>query len=272
MMSNKNILITLVLFLLGGHFNAIGQSVEIRSHLKKYYDQYGVDGTFVLFDSLANKYIVYNPELSNHEITPASTFKIAHSLIGLETGHITDEKHTINWDGVERQLPVWNKDHDLKDAFKNSTVWYYQELARRIGASQMEYWLNEMQYGNAEISGGIDRFWLSGGLRVTPRQQVDFLRKIHEYELPVSKRSIDVLKKIMISQEKTNFVVRSKTGLGQQDDQHIGWYVGYIKTDNNVFYFANCIKSEYIDYDRFINARTEIVDHLLKEFKIITLQ
>src|SRR5699024_11901349 len=92
----------------------------------------------------------YNPALSDQAVTPASTFKICHSLIGLETGNIEDENHIIHWDSVERQLPIWNKDHDLKNAFKNSTVWYYQELAKTIGTSQMEDWLNKAQYRSEE--------------------------------------------------------------------------------------------------------------------------
>src|SRR5690606_15952060 len=105
--------------------------------------------------------------------------------------------------------------------------------AKTIGTSQMEDWLNKAQYGNANTSGGIDRFWLSGGLRITPKQQVDFLRRIHNYQLPFSKRSIDILKKIMVSNDTADFIVRSKTGLGQQDNQNIGWYVGYIETKTN---------------------------------------
>src|SRR5690606_33675935 len=135
------------------------------------------------------------------------------SLIGLETGNIEDENHIIHWDSVERQLPIWNKDHDLKKAFKNSTVWYYQELAKTIGASQMEDWLNKAQYGNANTSGGIDRFWLSVGLRISPKQQVDFLWSVHIYLVPFSKRSTDSLRKIMVSDESADFALRPKKGL-----------------------------------------------------------
>lgn len=269
MINSRNILIILTSFLLSSYPTVQAQHIEVQSHLKKYYDQFNVEGTFVLYDQEADKYLVYNPALSDQAVTPASTFKICHSLIGLETGNIEDENHIIHWDSVERQLPIWNKDHDLKNAFKNSTVWYYQELAKTIGTLQMEDWLNKVQYGNANTSGGIDRFWLSGGLRITPKQQVDFLRRTHNYQLPFSKRSIDILKKIMVSNETADFVVRSKTGLGQQDNQNIGWYVGYIETKTNVYYFANCIQSKTIEYEHFINARTEIVDLILRELNLI---
>lgn len=79
---------------------------------------------------------------------------------------------------------------------------------------------------------------------------------------------VQILKKIMVSNESADFVVRSKTGLGQQDNQNIGWYVGYIETKTNV-YFANCIQSKTIEYEHFINARTEIVDLILRELNLI---
>ena len=109
------------------------QTTEIRNDFKKYYDQFNVDGSFVLYDPQDDKYILYNQNQFNQRFTPASTFKICNSLIGLETGVIKNENFIIPWDSIMRKYPKWNSDHDLKTAFKNSTVWYYQELARQVG-------------------------------------------------------------------------------------------------------------------------------------------
>jgi len=147
------------------------QATEVRDDFKKYYDQYHVEGSFVLYDPQAKKYILYNQNKLEQSFSPASTFKICNSLIGLETGVIKDENFVITWDIITRQNPKWNSDHNLKTAFKNSTVWYYQELARRVGGQQMKYWLDKANYGNADTSGGIDKFWLTGVLRISPKQQ-----------------------------------------------------------------------------------------------------
>lgn len=245
------------------------QANEVRADFKKYYDQFNVEGSFVLYDPQADKYIFYNQDQFEQTFSPASTYKICNSLIGLETGVIKDENFVIPWDSVTRQNPNWNSDHNLKTAFKNSTVWYYQELARRVGGQQMKYWLDKANYGNADTSGGIDKFWLTGGLRISPKQQIDFLKRLHDNQLPFSQRSVDIVKNIMIAKDTLDYVVRAKTGWGGQDNKDIGWYVGYLETKNKVYYFANCIQSSDINNKDFANARIDIVYLILKDLKLI---
>lgn len=134
----------------------------------------------------------------------------------------------------------------------------------------MKYWLDKANYGNADTSGGIDKFWLTGNLRITPEQQIDFLRRLHDNKLPFSQKSIDIVKKIMIAKDTLNYVVRAKTGWGDQDNKDIGWYVGYVKTKNNVYYFANCIQNTDTSNQDFPKARIEIVYDILNELNIIS--
>ncbi|OWY25530.1 hypothetical protein C7N43_20225, partial [Sphingobacteriales bacterium UPWRP_1] len=164
----KQIILILTIAIIGLTACKHKQTTEIRDNFKKHYIQFNVDGSFVLYDPQTDKYVFYNPNQFEQTFSPASTYKICNSLIGLETGVIKDENFVIPWDSVTRQNPNWNSDHDLKTAFKNSTVWYYQELARRVGRQQMKYWLDKANYGNADTSGGIDKFWLTGGLRISP--------------------------------------------------------------------------------------------------------
>ena len=246
-----------------------GQTSEVRDDFQQFYDQNEVTGSFVLYDQNNDNYIFYNHSQFNKQFTPASTFKICNSLIGLETGVVKDENFIIKWDGVERRIPAWNQDQDLKTAFKNSTVWYYQELARRVGGKRMKYWLDKTNYGNADTSGGIDKFWLTGGLRITPEQQIDFLRKLYDNNLPFSQRTIDIVKKIMIAKDTLNYVVRAKTGWGFQDDLDIGWYVGYVETKDNVYFFANCIQTTDSENKNFAKSRINIVYQILKELNIV---
>lgn len=244
------------------------QAIEVRDDFKKYYDPFNVQGSFVLYDPQSDKYIFYNQDQFEQTFSPASTFKICNSLIGLETGVIKDENFVIPWDSVTRQNPNWNKDHDLQTAFKNSTVWYYQELARRVGGQQLKSWLDRVNYGNADTTGGIDKFWLTGGLRISPKQQIDFLQRLHDNQLPFSKRSVDIVKKIMMAKDTLDYVVRAKTGWGIHDNQDIGWYVGYLETKGNVYYFANCIQSADLNNKNFANARIDIVYLILDDLTL----
>lgn len=245
------------------------QSTEIRDDLKKHFDKYRVTGSFVLYDPQNDRYVLYNPEQYKQAFSPASTFKICNSLIGLETGVIQNENFVIPWDSVMRTFPKWNSDHDLKTAFKNSTVWYYRELARRVGGERMKYWLDKADYGNADTSGGIDMFWLSGGLRITPEQQIGFLKRLHENTLPFSQRSVDIVKRIMVAKDTLNYVVRAKTGWADEEKRIVGWYVGYIEKEGNIYYFVTCIQSDNPEHPGFAGARMDITYSILDELELI---
>lgn len=253
------------------------QKTEIHDDFKKYYDQYQVEGTFVLYNQNADKFIFFNQPQFKKQFIPASTFKICNSLIGLETGVIKDENFVIPWDSIARRS-VWDKNHTLETAFQNSVVWYYQELARRVGGQQMKYWLDKSQYGNADTSGGIDKFWLYGDLRVTPEQQIDFLKKLRCNTLPFSQRSMDIVKQIMIVKDSAGFVLRAKTGWGSQEGKDIGWYVGYVETADNVYYFSNCVQTLSKNTEDkelsnlFDKSRSEIVCAILKDLAIIEIK
>ena len=137
-----------------------------------------------MYDLKNNRYTRYAPEQGAERLLPASTFKILASLIGLETGVIPDENYVIKWDGTRYPIPSWNQDHTLKTAIQNSVVWYYQELARRVGREKMQYWVDVVNYGNKDISGEIDNFWLVGGLRISANEQVEILKRQYQEDLP----------------------------------------------------------------------------------------
>ncbi len=265
----KPIHIFLILLLFSPMFfvscNPKEQQIE-RPEFKKFYDEFGVAGSFVLFDEQNQTWFEYNPAQLNQPFTPASTFKICNSLIGLETGVIADANFVMPWDSVVRWNAKWNMDHDLRMAYRNSTVWYYQELARRVGGQTMKYWLDTLEFGNADTAGGIDKFRLSGNLRISPMQQIDFLRKLHHNQLPFSQRSIDIVKDIMVMKDSLGFRVRAKTGWGFQDEVNIGWYVGYLTKDEKVWYFANCVQSKE-ERPYFGESRIQILYQILGELR-----
>ena len=246
---------------------AAEMSVE-KVDLKRFFDEYKVEGCFVLYDKKENKFTRYNSKRCAERFTPASTFKIPNSLIALETGVIKDENEIIKWDGVKRDRAEWNRDHTLDSAFEFSAVWFYQEIARRVGEERMRKYVNDFAYGNRDVTGGIDQFWLRGNLRISPDEQITFLRKIYENKLPVSARSIEILKKIMLMESNTNYKLFAKTGAGRNGVKRLGWYVGFIEQNGNVYYFANNIEAENTN-ENFLPARIEIAKKILKELGLL---
>ncbi len=225
-------------------------------------------GSFILYDLNKDLYIRYNPKRCNKRFIPASTFKILNSLIGLETAVIRDQEFYLTWDGTEHRMPEWNRDHTLKSAIKFSVVWYYQELARRVGYEKMYYYVHKCNYGNKDISGGIDRFWLDGALRISQKEQIEFLKKLYKNDLPFSRRNIDIVKDILLNEDDGSYRLRAKTGSGFQDGKSIGWYVGYLEQNDNVYFFATNIEADDPD-ENFGNARIEITRQILQRFGLL---
>ncbi len=218
---------------------------EVKPELERYFQ--GSKGAFVLYDLNSNQYIRYNPERCATGFIPASTFKIMNSLIGLETGVIPDENYVIPWDGKQYDIPSWNQAHTLKTAIQNSVVWYYQALARRVGKEKMQHYVDTANYGNKDISGQIDTFWLEGGLRISTDEQVEFLKRLYQNELPFSTRSMNIVKEILVLEKTESYQLSGKTGSAQRATPHQGWFVGYVETKGNVYFFATNFESDSPD-------------------------
>ncbi len=218
-----------------------GSASEVKPELEKHFQ--GSKGAFVLYDLNRNQYVRYNPERCAERFIPASTFKIMNSLIGLETGVIPDEDYVIQWDGTQYAIPSWNQDHTLRTAIQNSVVWYYQELARRVGKERMQSYVDAADYGNKDISGQIDTFWLEGGLRISADEQVEFLKWLYQDELPFSTRSVNIVKDILVLEKADSYQLSGKTGSVQRLTPHEGWFVGYLETKGNVYFFATNFES-----------------------------
>ncbi len=216
--------------------------MEVKPELGNFFQSYS--GAFVLYDLNNNRYVRYNPERGSERFLPASTFKIMNSLIGLETGVIPDENYVIAWDGTPYEIPAWNQDHSLKTAFQNSVVWYFVELARRVGKEKIQQYVDEVGYGNQDISGQSEAFWLYGNLRISADEQVEFLKRLYQEDLPFSQRSMRIVKEIMLLETTSTYKLSGKTGAGQAGGLNIGWFVGYVEKDGNVFFFATNIESE----------------------------
>ncbi|MEM9558172.1 MAG: class D beta-lactamase [Acidobacteriota bacterium] len=189
----------------------------------------GVEGTLVVYELETDTTLVHDAERAATRFIPASTFKIPNSFIGLETGVVESPSTIWPWDGTERNLSAWNRDHSLHTAYRNSVVWFYQELARGVGSERMATWLERLDYGNASIDGGIDRFWLDGELRISAHEQIDFLVRLHRDELPFSAKTLALGKEVMVEERTGDHVLRAKTGWALRTPKQLGWYVGYVE-------------------------------------------
>jgi bla regulator protein BlaR1 len=261
---NKLFLIGLIAGLIICFHSIKAQSIELID-FKEFFTNY--EGTFVLYDTTEDTYVIYNKTQAEKRLSPCSTFKIFNSLVGLETGVIKDENYIIKWDKRKYEFERWNRDHTLKSAIENSVVWYYQELAGRVGKKKMEEYIDKVNYGNKDISGGIDKFWLRSSLKISAIEQIEFLKKLLLYDLPFSKRNIEIVKNIIILDKTDKYILRGKTGSGREKGKDIlGWFVGFIKVNNKTYIFATNIEAP--DGAWGIEAK-KITFEILKKLKII---
>lgn len=268
-------------FVFGIYETAFGQNkTEEKPELKIVFDEYKVDGTFVLYDLKRKKYVRYNSARARRKFLPLSTFKIPNSLIALETGFAADENHVFKWSGEKYDIDAWNKDLTFREALQASCVPCYQQIARAVGEQRMKEFLGKFKYGNRNMAGGIDRFWLDGNLRISADEQIEFLKRFYTNKLSVSTRSIETVKKMLILEKQPDYVLSGKTGLqlglsklgapklSIPVSPKLGWFVGYLERNGDVYFFATNIESG-TPPDNFSAARIEITKKILNRLNLL---
>lgn len=261
-----------LLFLSILFFSCSQNNVTQDKSLQKYFDQNKADGCFGLMNNATGKFTVYNlKRYRDSSYLPASTFKIVNSLIGLQTGKISNDSMVIKWDGVKRRVEEWNKDLNMYHAFRVSAVPYYQEVARRIGKDTMQIWLNTLKYGAKNdtdkivIQTAIDSFWLDNSLKVTPDQQLGLVKQLYFNQLPFFKTYQETVKRAMLFENNANYRLGYKTGSGFTEKNHaLGWIVGWIEENNHPYFFVLNIESADKDYDMGA-VRMKMLKDILKD-------
>lgn len=201
-----------------------------------------VSGTAVVFDEQADRWLAHDRERAAHAYAPASTFKVFNAMAALDSNAISDEYEVIRWDGKKRQFDGWNRDHSLASGMKFSVLWFYQEMARRIGRERMQGFIDTVGYGNRDISGPIDAFWLNNTIRISALQQIEFLRRLADGTLPFSPRAQETVRRITIIEDAPGWILHAKTGWalkGAVDGKtDLGWIVGWLERDGRRWFFA----------------------------------
>lgn len=244
---------------------AEAETPDLSAYFKRF------PGTFVLYDLKNDRYVRHDAARAAQRFPPYSTFKIPNSLIGVESGVIKDADFLIKWDakkyppsGEVAPFSSWWRDQTLRTAFKRSALWYYQELAERVGAEKMKEYVDKLNYGNRDTSGGLTRFWLNSTLRISADEQVEFLKALYREQLPVSKRTFGIVKEIMVLEETPAYKLSAKTGGGPLGEgKALGWFVGYLETKGNTYFFATQIEGP--NFLAIRDERINITKGILKD-------
>lgn len=209
---------------------------------------------------------IHNEDRANQRFSTVSTFKIPNTLIAIEEKAISSKDDLLKWNGRLYSLTDWNHDQTLESAFKVSCVWCFQELARRVGKEKYRSYLHKWNYGLLQEPFEETSFWLDGSLQISAIEQIEFLKKVYMHSLNLSESSYETLRQIMVVETASDFTLRAKTGWAVSVTPQIGWYVGYVETKKDVWFFAMNID---IRDEKELPLRQKLTREILRDKEII---
>lgn len=238
----------------------------VRDDLRDAFRRAGLAGGFALVDVSRGRTTVVDLPRAAQRRMPASTFKIPHSLIALETGAVKDENEVVPYGGEPQRLPKWEQDQSMRDAIEISNVAVYQTIARRIGATREKQWLERLGYGDREV-GTVDRvFWRDGPLEISAIEQAEFMGRLASRRLPASAEHQRTVRDMVKVEEKNGHALFGKSGWADAPRPQVGWWAGWVERGGHVYGFALTID---IVRDADAEKRLPLVRDLLHRLGVL---
>jgi len=217
---------------------ALAAGLTERADLAAIFVENSVAGTFVLYDVGADHLTVVNGERAETRFVPASTFKIANTIVALETGVVKDENEIIPYGGRPQPFKQWEKDMSMREAIALSAVPIYQELARRVGLERYREWLARLDFGNRQTGTIVDTFWLDGPLEISAVEEARFAARLAQQKLNASIRSQSIARDIIRLESRDGIVLYGKTGWRFSGTPNLGWWTGWVESNGNIAAFS----------------------------------
>lgn len=211
----------------------------VRPQWRRHFAASEGDGTFVVFDPSADRRLVHDTSRARSRFIPASTFEIVLALVGIELAIIADGDERFAWDGKPKPRLEWERDQTLATAMQCNAAWVFQSVARRIGREWMGEWIERLDYGNGDMHGGLDLFWLQGALRVSAMEQLEFVRRLALGELPMTQRAQRLVRASLVRERNQDYTLFAKGGAARGGKGPVTWWIGWVERKGRpTAYFA----------------------------------
>lgn len=265
------VLTTILLFGCDSNSESEQRSNLHQAAFQKLLDQHQVQGAILIYDAQKKTYYANDYQWATQGYLPASTFKIPHTLIALETETVKGDTSLFKWDGKARDFPAWEKDLNFQEAFTLSCVPCFQEIARKIGFKQMKTYINKLHYPTMVFTEeNLDSFWLQGESRITLFEQIDFLNRLYTKRLPVLNVNREKLLAMMRIEQTASYSFYGKTGLSDSAKGNNGWMVGLLTLGNKVYYYAlNIEPKASSNSSSFPASREKIVRQAFQQLNLM---
>ena len=228
----------------GNHYKWNSSSENISYvDLSTYFGEF--DGSFVLYDLGNDAWSIHDIDHATQRVAPNSTYKIYAALFGLEDGVITPDNTFITWDGKNYPFDTWNTDQTLQSAMSNSVNWYFQSLNEQLGSPSVNKYIQQIKYGNENMSGDFSSYWMESSLKISPIEQVELLTMLQNNSFSFAPENINAVKDSICISSSDAGSFYGKTGTGRVNGQDVnGWFIGYIETADNTYIFATNIGAD----------------------------
>ncbi|MBW7838910.1 MAG: class D beta-lactamase [Chitinophagaceae bacterium] len=234
----KNLYYTSVLLFAVLSFSCTPNVAKIDNSLKKYFDSAQVTGTFALLNNQIGDVTVYNMEADTQRISPGNSFKIAATLIGIESSTIADSKSTLNVVGDSATASM-----TLMDAFQQDNFEYFKALIQKIGTDTISYWIDSLKYGNM-VTDSVKPFWEDGSLTISPDEQLGLIYKVYFDKLPFKKYSQAILLELMLQEDNTLYRYNYTAAMSTSPKgDPLAWILGWIEENKHVYFFSCVVSS-----------------------------
>ncbi|MFF0861352.1 class D beta-lactamase [Nonomuraea sp. NPDC003560] len=210
----------------------------VRDDLRTVFDTAGVRGTFALLDVSSRTTTVVDRRRAETPMVPASSFKVPHALVALETGVVKTPDEVIPWDGTPQPYPEWEKDMTMREAVRISNAAAFQVIARRIGLTRERQWLHRLGYGNQQTGTVVDRFWLDGPLKISAVEQTRFMERLATQRLPASRANQRAVQDLILMEKKNGYTLYAKSGWQNAPNPGTGWWTGWVERGGRLYTFA----------------------------------
>jgi beta-lactamase class D len=212
-------------------------------------------GTCVIIADTASGHELYryNAPACRVPLPPCLTFAIPEALAGLDLGVITPQTE-LKWDGARQPTHEWEADADIAKAWRQQTLWWWQNLSGQIGHDRMEQALTRYGYGNRNVDGAPTTFWMGpqsgGALTLTTEDQLAFVRRFYTGALPVKPDTATFVQGLTVDETRTDAAGPSVVS-GQaascasvaDGSRGVAWWVGRLKTPTRDVVFAASLES-----------------------------
>jgi beta-lactamase class D len=250
----------------GAAAELVRPGTSVRDDLRAVFDAAGVRGSFALLDVTARTTTVVDGRRAETPMVPASTFKVPHALVALETGVVKSPDEVIPWDGTPQPFPDWERDMTMREAVSISNAAAFQVIARRIGLKREQQWLDRLGYGNRRVGTEVDRFWLDGPLKISAVEQTRFMEGLAAQRLPASREHQRTVRELIKVEEKDGYALFAKSGWQNAPNPGTGWWAGWVERDGRVYTFALNID---IVQDGDSGKRATVARELLQRLNVL---